>query len=217
MVALDNLRVSLTKNGYLKIAKIVAAHESNEMLDNCAGSHPGVNLVRSQVANILCADPVTAMVPPFWDDVRQHDRTTIRAFTFVAVVFAHQRLIRAFQDAGQGSPTGTLFRRDMTEKEYTNLQFAMAEVGLCDYARGTDEICYDMTPLTHQLRATGTLVGQLLRAKLRRCGWRDPDRFRVAPGSPLAKQCVGERFHEVFGLSERQFTRWISGRPTQPR
>lgn len=217
MVELDNLRVSLTKNGYIKIATIIAAHESHEMLDHIAGSHPGVNLIRSQVSNILCADPLTGMVPEFWDEVRQHDNATIRAFTFIAIVFAHERLIHAFLEAGHGTGAGTLFRADMSEKEFTNLQFAMAAVGLCDYQRGADQIGYDMAVLVAQLRNTGDLVGHLLRAKLRRCGWRDPDLFRVAPDSPLAKQCIHEQFHEVFGLTPRHFTRWISGQPTQPR
>jgi hypothetical protein len=217
MVELENLRVSLTKNGYMKIATIVAAHPSNEMLDHVAGTHPGVTLVRSQVANILCADPATGIVPGFWDDVRRRDRATIRAFTFVAIIFAHERLIHGFVEAGHGTARGTLFRNEMSEKEYTNLQFAMAAVGLCDYSRGTDQITYDMTTVVEQLDPVGSLVGLLLRAKLLRCGWRDPELFRVAADLPLAAQCVHEQFHQVFGMSERQFTRWITGRPTQPR
>ncbi|MBU0718740.1 MAG: hypothetical protein KJ749_10865, partial [Planctomycetes bacterium] len=158
--------MSLTKNGYLKIAAIVAAYDSHEMLNHCRDSIRGVNLERSQVANILGADPHTGTVPAFWDEVRGHDRTTIRAFTFLAVVFSAEQLIRAFRDADRGTPTGVLLRSEMAEKQYTNLQFAMAQVGLCDYARGTDQISYDMAPLTRQLRSVGHLVGQLLRAKL---------------------------------------------------
>jgi hypothetical protein len=217
MVELDNLRVSLTKNGYLKIAAIVAAYESHDMLNHCKGSIRGVNLAKSQVANILCADPYSGIVPAFWDEVRSHDRATIRAFTFLAVVFAHERLIRAFQDAGRGAPTGALLRSDMTVKEYTNLQFAMAQIGLCTYARATDEISYDMTPLTGQLRSVGHLVGQLLREKLRRCGWRDPDEFHIAGDLPLPEQCIRESFHEVLGMGRREFVAWIKGHPRQPR
>jgi len=217
MVDLDNLSVSLTKNGYLKIATVVAAHPSDGMLDNVSGTHPGVNLVRSQVANILCADQ-TGVVPGFWDEVRRHDRATIRAFTFVAIVFAHERLIRTFREAGNAGPTGTILRNDVPQlKEYTNLRFAMAEVGLCDHGRGVEQITYDMTLLTQQLRHVGHFVGELLGAKLRRCGWRDPTEYRVAPDYSLPEQCVHEGFHEVFGMDEQQFTRWITGRPRQPR
>jgi hypothetical protein len=217
MIDLQNLKVSLTKNGYLKTATIIAGHSSQEMLDHCSGTHRGVNLVRSQVANILCAD-ASGMVPGFWDEVRRHDRATIRAFTFVAIVFAHQRLIQIFQGAGEGHPHGTILRSDFaTEKEYTNLQFAMAEVGLCEYARGTDQITYEMGQLVQQLRPVGPLVGELLRAKLRRCGWRDPGDYRIAADLPLCEQCVEEEFHKVFGLTGQQFVAWIMGRPRHPR
>ena len=165
MVELDNLRVSLTKNGYLKIAKVVSSHGSTEMLEHVRGSHPGVNLERSQVSNVLCADPFTGMVPAFWDEVRRHDQATIEAFTFIAIVFSHERLIHAFVEGGDGAARGTLFRADMSEKEFTNLQFAMATVGLCDYRRGADQVTYDMTGLFAKLRSVGGLVGQLLRAK----------------------------------------------------
>jgi hypothetical protein len=149
--------------------------------------------------------------------VRRQDWPTIRAFTFVAIVFAHERLIRAFQEAGRGTPRGTIFRGDMSVKEYTNLQFAMSEVGLCGYARGTDQIDYNMEPLVQQLRPAGTLVADLFRTKLRRCGWRDPEEFRIAPDLPLREQCVHEGFHRVFGLTQEQFVAWTMGRPRRPR
>jgi hypothetical protein len=217
MVEVSGLAVSLTKNGYLKIASLVRAYPSHQILDHVRGSISGVNLNRSQVAGVLCADPMTGLVPGFWDLVRRFDRRTVRDFVFVAIVFSHHRLIRLFREAGHGTPRGTIFREGMSTKEYTNLQFAMAEVGLCEYARGTDQVDYDMTPLTDQLANAGDLVAQLLKAKLRRCGWRDPDEFRVAADRALVQQCIEERFNEVFGMSTRQFNRWIGGRPTQPR
>jgi hypothetical protein len=217
MIELENLRVSLTKNGYLKIATIVAEHPGHEMLDHVSGSHAGVNLVRSQVANILCADPITGTLPTLWDDLRDYNLPTIRAFTLVAVIFSHERLIRAFLRAGRGTPFGTLLRNEMTEKEFTNLQFAMSSVGLCDYQRGSDQITYDMSVLTEQLSRVGDLVRELLRVKLQRCGWRDPDVFRIAADPPVEEQCIQEGFHEVFGMTEHAFRQWLSGRPRQPR
>jgi hypothetical protein len=217
MVDLENLRVSLTKNGYLKIATLVELHPSDEMLDHATGSHPGVNLVASQVGNVLCADQ-TGMVPGLWDAVRGHDRDTIRAFTLIAVVFSHHRLIETFLSAGQGTPRGTILRTDFaTEKEYTNLAFALAEVGAARYARGANQIEYDLTPVIEQLRDVGPLVGRLLQAKLRRCGWRDPDEYPVSADLPLLNECRRQRFHEVLGQSFQQFSAWISGSPRRPR
>jgi len=217
MVDVESLTVSLTKNGYLKIADVVAAFPRHEVLEHLRGARPGVNLVASQVANILCADPRNDMPPSCWDGIRQHDRATIRAFTFLAILFSHHRLIEAFRNAGRGAPEGTIFRDDFSEKEYTNLQFAMAEVEMCGYARGTDQVRYDMRPVTDHLRDVGALVGELFRAKLLRCGWRDPDEFPIAADLPLVEECVNQRFHEVLGLNEAEFTRWIAGRPRRPR
>jgi hypothetical protein len=218
MVIIENLRVSLTKNGAQKIAIIVRAHPSTEMLDHVEGTHPGVNLVASQVANILCADPATGVVPGFWDEVRLHDPPTIRAFTLLAIIFSHHQLIELFADAGRGTARGTILRSDIErEKVYTNLAFALADADAAPYVRGAGEVHYDLTTVLDQLADVGPLVARLLKAKLRRCGWRDPEEFVVAGDLPLAEQCREERFHEVLGLSFQQFKKWIAPRPKKPR
>jgi hypothetical protein len=218
MIELENLRVSLTKNGYLKVATIVAAHPSHEMLNHVYGSHQGVNLNASQVANVLCADPATGVVPGFWDEVRQYDRATIRAFTFIAIVYSHHRLIELFASAGHGTPRGTISRTDFdTVKEYTNLAFALAEVEAAPYVRGAGEVHYDLSPVVEQLSDLGYLVARLLKAKLRRCGWRDPEEFIAGADLPLAEQCREERFHEVLGMSYVKFANWINTRPKKPK
>jgi len=215
MLVVENLRVSLTKNGYLKIATLVEMHPSNEILDNCRGSHAGINLIESQVANILCADD--GIVPAFWDEIRTYDRHTIRAFTFLAIVFSHHRLIRVFLDAGGGEGHGTIMREDLPEKEYTNLVFAMAEVDACFYERGSVQVGYDLRELPSQLAEVGPIVGELFRAKLRRCGWRDPDVFSVSGDLPLAQECAEQRFNEVLGMPVQRFSAWVLGRRHRPR
>lgn len=215
MLEIENLRVSLTKNGYLKIATLVELHPSNEILDHVRESHAGVNLIASQVANILCADG--GIVPAFWDDIRTHDRQTIRVFTFVAIAFSHHRLIQAFLESGGGEGHGTIMRTDLPEKEYTNLVFAMAEVRACFYDRGADQVAYDLRQLPSELAEVGPIVGELFRAKLRRCGWRDPETFTVSRDRPLAQECVAQRFHAVLGMPRQRFMDWIAGRPRQPR
>lgn len=218
MVILDNLRVSLTKNGYLKIATIVAEHPSSDMLDHVYGSHPGVNLNASQVGNVLCADPATGVVPGFWDEVRLYDRATVRAFTFIAIVYSHHRLIELFLEKGGGSPRGTISRDDFaTLKEYTNLAFALAEVDASPYMRGAGEVPYDLGPAVAQLGEVGGLVGRLFKAKLRRCGWRDPEEFTVGGDLPVAEECIQLRFHQVLGMSAREFSDWIGVRPRRPK
>lgn len=208
----------MTKNGAQKIAVVVELHPSSEMLDHVAGSHPGVNLVASQVANILCADPATGVVPGLWDEIRLYDRATIRAFTMVAIVFSHHRLIDLFASAGRGTPRGTINRTDFaTEKEYTNLAFALADADAAPYVRGAGEVHYDLTPVLERLEDVGHLVARLFKAKLRRCGWRDPEEFVAGADLPLPEECRQYRFHHVLGMQYRDFAKWLESRPKKPK
>ena len=58
MSGLEELKVSLTKNGYFKVADVIANHPRHEVLANIRGRYPGINLDRAQIANMLSADPV---------------------------------------------------------------------------------------------------------------------------------------------------------------
>lgn len=217
MVTIERLRVSLTKNGYLKIWVLVKNHPSDEILDNVYGVHEGVNLAASQVRNILGADATSGVVPAYWDEIREHDDRTIMAFTFLAIVFSHHRLINALLEAGNGEAEGTISRDDLTSKEYTNLVYAMAELGLCEYERGAESVDYDLSSLADQLRPARDLVQRLLRDKLARCGWRDPDQFPASDDLPLLLECRRQRFHEVLGMSFTEFTEWFTGQRRLPR
>ena len=39
MSGLDELKVSLTKNGYYKVAEVLKHHPRNEVLENISGKH----------------------------------------------------------------------------------------------------------------------------------------------------------------------------------
>jgi hypothetical protein len=217
MVELEKLRVSLTKNGYLKIAEVVRERPSHEILNHAYGSLDGVNLQRSQVRSILSADPISEVVPSFWDDIRAHGDQLIKAFTFLAIVFSHHRLIRAFLEAGGGRPQGHLSRTDLAEKEFTNLAYAMAELGLCAYQRGAPGADYDLGSLPARLKRARRLVDRLLRTKLQRCGWKDPDEFPASDDFPFLLECRRQEFHKVLGMSYASFNEWLTGHRATPR
>jgi hypothetical protein len=218
MVDLDQLTVSLTKNGYMKIATLVKDYPSDEILNHVNGTNLNITLVRSQVENILGADKRTGRVPALWDDVRSFHERHIQALVFAAVVFSHTDLITTFRRAGKGLPRGTVHRNSFsTEKVYTNLAYAMAEVGIAPYEPGAMEVSYDCTSLLDDLRPVGTLLGRLLKIKLERCGWRDPEEYKHAGDLPFLDACIQQGFHEVFGLSENEFAALVSGNPRRPR
>ena len=177
MLQLERLRVSLTKNGYLKIANLVRHHARWDVLGNAEGSHHGINIKRSQISNIMCADPITGQLPEFWDGIKRFRDEAIDAFTLVAVILSHEKLIETFRRASAGNMRRRLRKeRHCSRKEYTNLVYAMASLGLCQYVKGADVVAYDFYRLIYNLRGPRRLV-QLIESKLERCGWLDPRHY----------------------------------------
>lgn len=207
MVELEKLKVSLTKNGYMKIAKLVREHPRWEVLDNISGVYDDVNLVRSQVANIMGQD-ASGEPPEVWDEIRQYGPQAIDCFTLVAIVMSHVDLIGLLRSSYQGDMKGYLQRGDIGEKAYTNLVYALATCDLCDYVKGADGVTYDMRGLVYNLREAGPVVRELIELKLRKCGWIPPDR---PGGVDLCDECESNNIHRVFGLEPREFRSWLRG------
>jgi hypothetical protein len=205
MVDLSRLRVSLTKNGYMKLADVLKEHPRWEVLDNVDGVYPGIKLVRSQAANIMGED-LDGQVPEHWDEIRSCGDSAIDAFVFIAVVMSHAELITVLRNSAQGDMKGYLRRDDLGEKAYTNLVFAMASVDACDHVRGAEAVAYDLRAVVYALRDAGPIVASLLKSKLRRCGWREP------LDGPFLDVCQQNNIHQVFGLEFSDFKRWMENR-----
>ncbi len=208
MVDLNRLKVSLTKNGYLKIAEVLKRHPRWEVLDNVYGVYRGVNVVRSQASNIMDEEGLSGEVPEHWDEIRSLGSEAIEAFTFVAVILSHGELIARLKASSLGNMKGCLVRSAMGTKMFTNLVYAMAYTGLCDYERGAATVNYDLTGAIYDLRRAGHIVKQLLKSKLRRCGWRDPEVHPQSTDQGFSRRarhlrCTGylvwAHVHSIFG------------------
>jgi hypothetical protein len=211
MLKLDRLRVSLTKNGYLKIAELVEKFPREQILDNLDGKVRGVRLVDSQVANILSRDDVTHEIPGFWDGIRQHDKDAIRSFVMLAVIFSHHKLITLFRTTSQGKMCGCITRDDLTPKEYTNLSYAMAEAGLCPPSRNEQSFNYDLSPIVKNLENAGSLVRRLIESKLGRCGWLDPTRVDYSTDGEFYSACRAAGMIGALGITQAAFKAWLEG------
>lgn len=215
MIDIGRLKVSLTKNGYLKIADVVKLHPRWEVLDYVEGHYPGINIQRSQVKAVLGADSTTGQVPECWDEIRQFDDQTIESFTLVAVILSHHRLIELLKMSNQGGMRGFFHRDDLAGhsggKIFTNLKFAMAALNLCDYDRGAESISYDFYPLIYCLSGAHAALKELVYSKLERCRWVDPFRHRTSPYSDFFTTCNQAGFPEVFGLTQEEFAAWLEG------
>ncbi len=214
MIDVKRLRVSLTKNGYLKIAEVIRQHHRFEVLDHLEGSLPGINLKRSQISNILSVDPATKQLPKFWDEIREYGDAAIDAFTFIAIILSHHKFIQLYTEASQGwlgTFRGRFRRDDLKEKEYTNLVYAMAELNLCEYERGSEDIAYDLYPVVYFTLPAHDLVRDLIASKLARCGWRDPSIFPGSPHKELIQECRALALNRVFSMKWLDFKAWVAG------
>src|SRR5437870_3126207 len=129
MIDLQSLRVSLTKNGYFKVAELLKAHTRRDVLENAFGVHQGINIIASQIGNMLDVNTITNDVPEYWDEIRDHGWEGIDALTVVAMLMSHHRIIGIMKAASAGRPEfqGYFLRDDFPQKkEYTNFAYALA-------------------------------------------------------------------------------------------
>jgi hypothetical protein len=89
MSGLHELNVSLTKNGYFKVADVIAKHPRHEVLNKIRSTYAGINLDRAQIANMLSADPSTKELPEEWDEIRNYSKRAIDALVFISILFSH--------------------------------------------------------------------------------------------------------------------------------
>ena len=143
MPGLLELNVSLTKNGYFKVADVIAKHPHHEILNNIRGTYPGINLDRAQIAKMLSADPVTKELPEEWDEIRSYSKRAIDALVFLSILFSHHMFIAVLAKSMSAEMRGVLHREDLGDKAYTNLALPsiyrrVAERPSC-YRRGTGQ------------------------------------------------------------------------------
>ncbi|MFZ6849039.1 McrB family protein [Undibacterium sp. RuRC25W] len=211
MSGLNELKVSLTKNGFQKIADVIIRHPRHEILKNLNGVYPDINLDRGQIINMLSGNPDTEEFPDVWDDIRTFGDDQVRALTFVAILYSHNLLITTFAKSKTGEMRGTLHRNALgNEKAYTNIAYTMQSFGICAYRPGAQYIDYSMATIFSNMRI-GPLAKKIINKKLEQTGWREPppnDEFRRS----FYEQCFYYRFHDALALTPGQFESWLEGR-----
>ncbi len=205
---LDALKVSLTKNGYFKVADVIKKHPRNEILDNINGVYDGINIEAAQIKGMLSYDETTNEFPEVWDEVRQLGDEAVDALVFISIIYSHKTLIEVLSSSKLSEMRGCIRRDDLGEKAYTNLVYSMHVQGMCPINRGADETYYDVSPLFRL--EIGPLVKKIIRLKLIRTGWSEPgpkDYFL----RDFYEQCEFYRFPDVLGISIEQFIQWLEG------
>lgn len=215
MPGLDELVVSLTKNGFFKIARVILDFPRNEVLDHIAGPEPYPVLDTAQVVNILSGNPQTNELPELWDRVRPLGEPAVHALVLIAILYSHHTLINAFRECSQGEMRGVLTRDAIgNDKIYTNIAYTLAQAQVSEQpTRGAQNHPYNLQPL-FAIPAVGPLAKELIDLKLRRTGWSPPtenDYFKRT----FYEQCDYYRFPQVLGTSRKQFEDWLEGRQVE--
>jgi hypothetical protein len=205
---IEALKVSLTKNGYFKVAKIIKKHPREEVLDNIRGVYEDINIDASQIKGMLSYDDTTQKFPEVWDEVRELGDKAIEALVFISIIYSHKTLIETLSKSKSSEMRGCLKRDDLSEKAYTNLVNSMSEQAMCPLNQGAHETYYDVSPLF--LLEIGSLVKKVMGYKLQKTGWKVPasdDYF----SRDFYEQCAYYHFHDVLGISMEQFKQWLEG------
>ncbi|MGP4972298.1 hypothetical protein ACTXIP_01450 [Psychrobacter alimentarius] len=205
---LNALVVSLTKNGYFKVAEIIKKHPKNEIIDNLCDVYDGINIDAAQIKVMLSYNDTTNEFPEVWDEVRTLGDSAVEALVFISIIYSHNKLINVLSKSKLSEMRGCLRREDLDKKAYTNLVYSMSQLNLCPLSRGEDETYYDISPLF--LLEIGPLVKKIIGYKLRKTGWTDPaldDYFSRS----FYEQCAYYGFHDVLGISIEQFKQWLEG------
>ncbi len=205
---LDALKVSLTKNGYFKVADVINKHPRNEILDNINGVYPEVNIEATQVKGMLSYNKDAGEFPEVWDEVRKFSPEAIDALVFISIIYSHKTLIREMANSNHSEMRGCIQRENLGEKAYTNLVYSMHKQGMCLLNHGSEETHYNVSSLFRL--EIGPLVKKIIRLKLIKTGWKEPgpeDYF----SRDFYEQCEFYRFHRVLGISMKQFEQWLEG------
>lgn len=204
MTDLKKLKVSLTKNGFQKIWKLISQLEIENVLDNTSGTLDGVNLNKAQVRKILSASK-NDIIPEVWKKIKEENSNELtKALVFLSIIFSHVDLIDTLRKSKshENNATGTL-RRDgfLNEKAYTNFVYTMSEFGLLT-SHGYESVNYDFsTILSDDL--VSKYAPEIFRIKLLDAKWDE--------GSELIDECINNGFHEALAISEDDFKDWLEG------
>lgn len=199
MTDLQLLRVSLTKHGAHKLARLLEAFPADQVLNQVSGTYEGVRIDRAQTAaNLSVRD---GDVPALWEEARGLGREEINKLVFVAIVFSHHRLIEAMMAATTGLMSGSVLRgRDLAGKAFTNFACVLNELGLAT-EHNAQFVSYDLSSLfdSNQLPK---LVRGLLSLKLAAAGW-DGE-------GDVVEECIRLGLHDVFAITSDSFRSWLS-------
>jgi hypothetical protein len=206
MTDLFQLKVSLTKHGAHKVAQLLIAFPTDQVLGNTSGTYRNITINRAQAEKNLSVDN-RGNLPGFWESARQLGYAEVEGLVLLGIVFSHHQLIEAMRVGQAGPMQGTILRGEIiTGKAFTNMANNIEELGFS--VQHTPElVSYDLRPLLLNPALSGP-VASLLESKLASAGW---DHRRG-----LADECVWLGLNEAVAMEPAEFHDWLIGNPPNP-
>lgn len=200
MLALEKLRVSLTKHGAHKLALLLARYDAQEVLRHLNGSIPGVNIDSVQALKNLSASG-TGSVPHVWNKARAAGRDSINGLVLIAIIFSHGNLIKAMRVARTAPMRGIIKKGAvLDDKAFTNFAHTLEELGYST-SHTANQVTYKLNKL-FEVPGLHHLAAELLALKLRDAGW-----SRL---TSLEEEMTNHDLNEVFSISKEQLRSWLA-------
>jgi hypothetical protein len=204
-IGLEGHTVSLTKNGYFKLSELISKYLKTEILNHL----DEIKLDFEQARKML-AGSKSNVLPNAWDDVKKFDTPAQYALLLVSIIFSHKTLINLFKNSNTAEMQGIVKRKDIDEKVYTNLAYALNEAGVAiDFRAGSDKTTYDFSPILSK-NEIGPLAKEILKGHLENMGWKGPTSNEPFQRT-FYEQLKSYEFNKVLGISFEQFHGWLEG------
>ncbi|TKG91462.1 hypothetical protein EYV94_20755 [Puteibacter caeruleilacunae] len=204
---LDGHTVSLTKNGYFKLAKLIRRYKRTEILDNLAE----INLNFTQARKMLAGRKDNHNLPEAWDTIKDYNEPALYSLLLFSIIFSHKNFITLFKNATNAEMKGAIKRDPDDVKTYTNLAYALNEGGLAtDFSNGANITTYDLSPIFIK-NEIGPLAKEVLTGHLKNMGWNEPNKDEPF-NRTFYEVLKGYEFNRVLGVSFEQFKDWLEGK-----
>lgn len=202
---LEGHTVSLTKNGYFKLIRLINNYSSGEILDHL----DEIKLDYTQARKML-AGSNSNVLPTVWDEIKSHDPEAISALLLFSIIFSHKDLILAFKKSTTSEMQGEIKRSEIDGKTYTNLAYALNEAGLAiNFSQGSSKTQYDLSSIFLK-NEIGPFAKTILKSHLTNMGWNDPTEDEPFQRT-FEEQIKNYEFNKVLGVTFEQFVEWLNG------
>ncbi|MFC1578528.1 hypothetical protein ACFL36_05915, partial [Thermodesulfobacteriota bacterium] len=169
MTDLYKLTVSLTKHGAHKVAELIKAYPSDQVLNKTRSNHLGIRIDEAQSRKNLSAYQGNT-IPAIWDEAKQLGSEYVDDLVMIAIIFSHYELIGAMISGSTGRMKGTIKRSALSPvKSFTNFANNFGELGFAT-SHSPIWVNYDLSKIFNKFKLVPLII-QLLTLKLKKANW----------------------------------------------